>query len=109
MRLAFLLLMLLPAATLLAAPAPLPRARAGTRISVPAGPVKVENVRTKAGMVVRVTAGKVVVEGKSLFLGDGKVAMEIEATEGGMRFHSAWGMQGPSESVGTIGGDRWLV
>lgn len=109
MRVAVAFALLLVASQSLAAPAPRRREGAVRRIILPAGAVKCENVKTPGGVVVRVTAGKVVVEGKRLFLGDGKVAMVIEATDQGMRFVHAWGMQGESESTGTIGGGKFFV
>jgi hypothetical protein len=101
MRLALALALLLAAA---ARPAPAPRppddSKVVKRVTLPAGAVKWENVKTPRGVVVRVTAGKVVVEGKRLFYGDGKVATEIVATEKGMLFVHYRGGTGPSASTG---------
>jgi hypothetical protein len=79
------------------------------RIPLPPGVVKWENVRTKDGMIVRVTAGQVVVEGKHLFYGDGKVAMEVEAMDKGMQFLRVVGSGGWSESSGTLGVRKGFV
>jgi hypothetical protein len=96
-----LALALLPAG-LLAAPAPPPPddSKVVKRIVLPSGPVKWERGKTKVGVVVRVSAGKVTAQGKRLFYGDGKVALEVEATEKGMRFLHTWGTEGPIESSG---------
>jgi hypothetical protein len=85
-----------------AAPSPTPKEpkEKVKQVKLPAGPVKMETVKTKEGRVVRITAGKVVVEGKRLFYGDGKVAAEIVATEKGMRLDYWCGEKGPSKSSG---------
>jgi hypothetical protein len=50
-----------------------------THVALPPGEAQWENVRTKGRMILRVTAGKTAVEGKRLFYGDGKLAVEITA------------------------------
>jgi hypothetical protein len=95
-----------------AAPAPFPRdsSKKVKRVILPAGAVKWENIRTKNGMIVRVSCGKVMIEGKRLFYGDGKVAMEVEATNDGMEFIGTWGMVGPCRcGPTTSGGKRGFV
>src|SRR5687768_8655060 len=85
-----------------AAPSPTPKEpkEKVKQVMLPAGPVKMETVKTKGGRVVRITAGNVVVEGERLFYGDGKVAAEIVATEKGMRLDYWCGEKGPSDSSG---------
>jgi hypothetical protein len=73
-----------------------------TRVALPPGPVKWENVRTKGGMILRVSADETVVEGRHLFYGDGKQVMEVRATAEGMHFVHWTGWQGHSRSSGTL-------
>ena len=69
-----------------------------THVALPPGAVQWENVRTKGGMILRMTAGKTVVEGRRLFFGDGKLAIEITATAEGMHFVQWTGWKGLGES-----------
>jgi hypothetical protein len=94
-----------------AAPAPEHKKESEVKtIKLPPGDVKWENVKTKDGMIIRVTCGKNTTEGKCLFYGDGKVAIKVVATDEGMEFVHAWGMEGPGESSGSLDGDgKWFV
>lgn len=69
-----------------------------THVALPPGEVQWENVRTKGGMILRVTVGKTVAEGKRLFYGDGKLAVEIKATAEGMHFVQWTGWKGTQSS-----------
>jgi hypothetical protein len=68
-----------------------------THVALPPGAVQWENVRAKDGMILRVTAGKTTVEGKRLYYGDGKLAVEIAATAEGMHFVQWTGWKGPGK------------
>jgi len=80
-------------------PDPEPRVK---RVELPAGGVVFENVKAKDAPAVRVTAGKVVVTEKELYIGDGKVAMKVTASPDGMQFTDATGMAGPSSFSGRM-------
>jgi hypothetical protein len=72
------------------------------RVELPAGEVKFESVKVKDAPAVRVTAGKVVVTQKEVFIGDGKVAMKVTASPDGMQFTGAAGLSGPSSFSGKM-------
>jgi hypothetical protein len=65
-----------------------------TRITLPPGEVTLEFVKSKKTPTVKIIVGQTVIEGERLFLGDGKVAMEVEATKEGMHFPSSTGKKG---------------
>src|SRR5262245_37336647 len=73
-----------------------------THVALAPGEVQWENVRTKGGMILRVTAGKTAVEGRRLFYGDGKLAVEIAATAEGMHFIQWTGWKAPTRSSGNL-------
>src|SRR5262245_64204812 len=72
------------------------------RVELPAGEVKFESVKVKDAPAVRVTAGKVVVTAKELYIGDGKVAMKVVASPDGVQFTGAGGLLGPSSFTGRM-------
>jgi hypothetical protein len=53
--------------------------------------VKFELVKNDGRYLVRLTAGAVTLERERLYYGDGKVAIEVEATPEGIKFHGVCG------------------
>ena len=80
-------------------PDPEPRVK---RVEVPAGEVMFENVKAKDAPAVRVTAGKVVVTEKELYVGDGKVATKVVASPDGMKFPDVAGLGGGTSFRGRM-------
>jgi hypothetical protein len=62
-------------------------------VALPPGPVRLENITRNKKPLLRLTAGKLVIETNRLFLGDFKGAQEIEATKLGMNWVTAKGRQ----------------
>ena len=61
------------------------------QVVFPAGDVSISIVETKKGKAVRVSVKDSSVQAKRVYLGDGNVAVEVEATEDGVRINGKKG------------------
>jgi len=61
-----------------------------TQVTLPASDTVITLVEQKKGRAVRVMSKGVVVQAVRIFLGDGKVAIEIEASADGVRMNGAF-------------------
>jgi hypothetical protein len=94
----------------ISAPPPRPKPPTVKRVTLPEGNVTFQNVKTKEGILIRATAGTVVVQGKQLYYGDDKIAMLIRATEKGTEFVYGWGLEGEWEGSGNHDfGGKWIT
>ncbi|SRR5579884_1760076 len=88
-------------------------------VALPPGAIKLERILKKGKPILRLTAGKAIVEARSVFLGDGKAATQFEATKEGIHWPSAKGEKGfvtdgeiihePGSTIGVLGGDYLTV
>jgi hypothetical protein len=63
-------------------------------VALPPGKMKMEYTIKKEKPLLRVSAGKAVIEARTIFLGDGKAATQFEATKEGIHWPSAKGEKG---------------
>jgi hypothetical protein len=88
-------------------------------VALPPGTLKIENIARKERYLIRVTVGKTVIESRTVFLGDGKGAQEIEATKEGMHWVSPGRKKGfvmdgvqthePGSTIGVLEGAPFLT
>ncbi|HZT79053.1 MAG TPA: HEAT repeat domain-containing protein [Gemmataceae bacterium] len=71
-------------------------------VALPPGTVRWERIFKKGRPLLRVSVGKTVVESRRVFIGDGKMATEFEATEEGVRWPSAQGGKGSLMKEGAV-------
>ena len=88
-------------------------------VALPPGAIKMEYTVKNGKPLLRLTAGKAVIEARTVFLGDGKAATQFEATKEGIHWPSAKGEKGfvvdgeithePGSTIGVLGGDYLTV
>jgi hypothetical protein len=86
-----------------------------THVALPPGALKIERIFRNKKPLLRLSVDKTVIEGRSLFLGDGKNALEYEATKEGVHHVSRTRPKGfvidgvevnePGSTLGALGGN----
>jgi hypothetical protein len=66
-----------------------------THVALPPGTLTMERIMKNGKPLLRLTVGKTVICGRTLFLGDGKHAMQFDATKEGILWARPGGKKGP--------------
>jgi hypothetical protein len=90
-----------------------------THVALPPGTIRLENIMKDGKHLLRLTVDKLVIHGRAFFLGDGKNALQVEATKEGMHWARPGGRKGfvidgtdthePGSIIGAQGGLYWKV